>query len=61
MIVCHCNSISEEELRKAISSGAKDFLKYSDKTGIGDECGTCLYFAQAIFERILSEKKTSKA
>jgi|TARA_A100001388_G_C28661889_1_gene447179 bacterioferritin-associated ferredoxin len=57
MIVCHCNSISEEELREAISNGAEDFLKYSDKSGIGDDCGSCIYFAQALFERFLSEKK----
>jgi len=57
MIVCHCNSITDDAIREAISNGAEDFLKYSDKTGIGDDCGSCLYFAQAIFERLLNEKK----
>ncbi len=57
MIVCHCNAISEEALRKAIADGANDFFAYSEKSGVGDECGTCFYFAQEMFERFLSEKK----
>ena len=40
MIVCHCNAISEEALRKAIADGANDFFAYSEKSGIGDDCGT---------------------
>ena len=57
MIVCHCNAISEEALRKAISDGADDFIEYSEKSGVGDESGTCFYNAQEMFERFLSEKK----
>ena len=57
MIVCHCNAISEEALRKAISEGADDFFVYSEKSGIGDDCGTCFYTAHEMFERFLSEKQ----
>ena len=59
MIICHCNAISEEAMRKAISDGADDFFEYSEKSGAGDECGSCFYFAQEIFERFLSEKRSS--
>ena len=57
MIVCHCNAISEEALRKAISEGADDFFVYSEKSGIGDDCGTCFYAAHEMFERFLSDKQ----
>ena len=61
MIICHCNAVSEKMMRKSIAAGADNFFKYSAKTGVGDDCGTCIYIAQAAFERILNEKKTSKA
>ena len=57
MVVCHCNAITEEALRKAISEGADDFFVYSEKSGIGDDCGTCFYTAHEMFERFLSEKQ----
>ena len=57
MIVCHCNAITQEALRKAISEGADDFFVYSEKSGIGDDCGTCFYAAHEMFERFLSEKQ----
>ena len=57
MIVCHCNAITEKAMRKAIASGANDFFAYSEKSGIGDDCGTCFYTAHEMFERFLSEKK----
>ena len=57
MIVCHCNSITQEALRKAISEGADDFFVYSEKSGIGDDCGTCFYAAHEMFERFLSDKQ----
>ncbi len=57
MIVCHCNAITQEALRKAISEGADDFFVYSEKSGIGDDCGTCFYAAHEMFERFLSDKQ----
>ena len=46
-------------MRKAIADGADDFFEYSEKSGVGDDCGTCFYFAQEMFERFLSEKRSS--
>ena len=59
MIVCHCNAITEKAMRKAIAKGANDFFAYSEKSGIGDDCGTCFYAAHEMFERFLSEKRSS--
>ena len=42
-------------MRKAIADGANDFFEYSEKSGVGDDCGTCFYAAHEMFERFLSE------
>ena len=51
MIICICNIISDKEIRKAIDDGACDFDEYAKQVGIGDDCGSCPYFARKFFEK----------
>ena len=42
MIVCHCEVVSDRQIRKAIGNGAKCPREIGSATGAGTECGNCL-------------------
>ncbi|HHV22543.1 MAG TPA: (2Fe-2S)-binding protein [Propionibacterium sp.] len=42
MIVCHCEVVSDRQIRKAIGNGAKCPREIGIATGAGTECGNCL-------------------
>ena len=41
MIVCHCNAISDREVRAAVLDGACDVDDVTRACGAGGDCGSC--------------------
>ena len=50
MIVCICNALSEEEVRKAARAGAPCAASAYANLGCELECGSCQCFAQDIID-----------
>ena len=50
MIVCICNALSENEVRKAARAGAPCPQSAYAHLGCDVQCGTCLCFAQEIID-----------
>ena len=50
MIVCICNALSEDEVRKAARAGAPCPTSAYAHLGCDVQCGTCLCFAQEIID-----------
>ena len=42
MFVCHCNVISDRQVRGAIREGATDVCAIAAACGAGAECGGCI-------------------
>jgi bacterioferritin-associated ferredoxin len=42
MIVCHCNCVSDRQIRTAVSAGACDEDDIARMCGAGTDCGGCL-------------------
>ncbi len=51
MVVCHCNAVSDSEIRSAVASGAMDAEELARRCGAGARCGGCV----AVVEAILTE------
>jgi NifU-like protein len=47
-IVCHCLSISEEDIEHAVLEGARSFEELQERTKIGTGCGECQEEAQRV-------------
>ena len=41
MLVCHCNVVSDREIRRAIDAGARDPQAVADACGAGSDCLGC--------------------
>jgi len=41
MIVCICNGITDREIRKHITSGARSVSAVAKACGAGTDCGSC--------------------
>ena len=50
MIVCICNALSEDEVRKAARAGAPCPDSAYAHLGCEAQCGSCLCFAQEIID-----------
>jgi bacterioferritin-associated ferredoxin len=50
MIVCICNAITEDEVRKAARAGAPCPKSAYANLGCEPQCGTCMCFAQEIID-----------
>jgi bacterioferritin-associated ferredoxin len=55
MIVCICNAITEDEVRKAARAGAPCPKSAYANLGCEPQCGTCLCFAQEIIDEERSD------
>lgn len=42
MLVCHCNVVTDREIREAIACGARDEFDVAGMCGAGTGCGGCL-------------------
>ena len=41
MIVCHCRSVTDREVRRAVIDGARTAEEVADACGAGTDCGCC--------------------
>lgn len=48
MVVCHCNAVSDNEIRSAVAAGAMDADDLARHCGAGARCGGCAPVVQAI-------------
>ncbi len=42
MLLCHCNVVSDRDVRDAIACGARDEFDIADACGAGSVCGGCV-------------------
>ncbi len=42
MIVCHCEAVSDRQIRKAVRKGASTMDEVAEACGVGAGCGGCL-------------------
>ena len=52
MVVCHCNAVSDREIRSEILAGALEVDEVADRCGAGDRCGSC----RPVVEALLAEQ-----
>jgi bacterioferritin-associated ferredoxin len=51
MIVCICNAITEDEVRKAARAGATCPVEAYARLGAEPHCGCCLDYAQELIDQ----------
>ena len=51
MLVCHCNGVSERQIRKAVRNGADSLHSVGRACGAGTCCGGCSSEILEIIER----------
>lgn len=54
-IVCHCLSVTIQDIADAIKNGAKNFEEVQEATGASTCCGRCEEYAQNVFQELLEE------
>ena len=54
MIVCVCNAITEDELRELTQSGARTPEEAYAVLGHEPQCGSCIFYAQALMDETRS-------
>jgi len=57
MVVCHCNAVSDREIRREILAGALDGEALAKRCGAGDRCGGC----QPVIDALIAESAVSIA
>lgn len=50
MLVCHCNVVTDREIRAAIDAGARDEFDVAEACGAATECGGCLPTVRALLD-----------
>lgn len=41
MVVCHCNAVSDREIRSEVLAGARCAQDVAERCGAGGSCGSC--------------------
>jgi len=49
-VVCDCNQVTEEEIKKAINDGASTVDSVGEATGAGTGCGSCQCTIEELLE-----------
>lgn len=52
MVVCHCNRVSDHQIRTAAIAGACDIDEVGAMCGAGTRCGSCRPAIQAILDEV---------
>jgi bacterioferritin-associated ferredoxin len=51
MLVCHCRTVSDREVRAAIECGARTVGAVARQCGAGGACGGCRFALRDLLER----------
>ncbi len=54
-LVCSCNNVGSENIRKKISEGCTEFKDLCTSTGSGTGCGSCRPEVKKILEDMLKQ------
>ncbi len=52
MVVCHCNAVSDREIRSAVAAGAMDARDIERACTAGSRCGGCVPVVEAILSEV---------
>ncbi|GMA40437.1 (2Fe-2S)-binding protein [Mobilicoccus caccae] len=50
MIVCHCEVVSDRDIRAAVDGSAHTLAQVCRSTGAGTDCGGCVFGVRAVIE-----------
>jgi bacterioferritin-associated ferredoxin len=50
VVVCHCEVVSDADLRAAIAEGARDLDTVTDRCGAAGRCGGCIPVVEDLLE-----------
>lgn len=56
-IVCHCNKITVQNIRKAVFDGANTYEELQKHLKVGTCCKRCNDYAKNVSKELFSEKK----
>ena len=48
MIVCHCEAVTDREIRRSVAGGACSLRQVARACGAGRQCGGCLPVVEAL-------------
>ena len=54
MYLCICKSVSDHQIRQAVSEGARSFGDLSIRLGVGVECGKCVESINEVLRECLA-------
>ena len=52
-IICHCNQITYETIKKAIDNGATSVEDITEFTDAGNACGYCIETLEQLIEELI--------
>jgi bacterioferritin-associated ferredoxin len=50
VLICHCNAVSDREVRAAVLDGACDVEEVTSACGAGGDCGSCHASIESLLE-----------
>jgi len=48
MVICVCNNINENSIRREVKAGCHSFFELQQRIPIADKCVECIYYARKI-------------
>ncbi len=58
MIVCHCRSRSDREIREAVERGARTVEDVGRRCGAGSDCGACRPALEWLIVETIAHRRT---
>jgi bacterioferritin-associated ferredoxin len=59
MIVCVCNNVSDNKIRRAVDDGLSTMLELRTELDVGTCCGKCHSCAKAVLRECLEDARKS--
>jgi len=56
VIVCHCQVVTDQQVKRAVDNGAHSLAQVCGATGAGRDCGSCVFS----LKRLLCEHEASQ-
>lgn len=59
MYLCVCNAVTENDIRQAVASGARNFAAVCEATGCSTCCGCCEPVVRELVDCVAAETRPS--